>query len=125
MSGGVLVESPQNRDQLRGIVGLLTQRSRPLVGSLDFRRTPSAGSEQCGAQRELKREFLPGMIECFGQGVKQVYRSVKMSDGFCVCRALYGLPSRQSQKLNGLGGIAATAVMTREVFVMIGHVGGV
>ena len=65
-------QSPQHREELRGLPHLLTQLARPGVGFLHFRGSIALGGDQRRAQSDLQRQFLLGALGSVRQGLEQL-----------------------------------------------------
>ena len=65
-------QSPQHREELRGLPHLLAQLPRPGVGLFHFRGRIALGGHQRRAQGELQRQFLLGALGGVRQGLEQL-----------------------------------------------------
>src|SRR5262245_43255553 len=83
-------ESPQGREELRRLTHLLTQPTRPAIGSFHLRGCVAFDVYQRHTEGDVEQEFLLGARWSDGQGLEQRQPPGEVTNRFHVRRAFDG-----------------------------------
>src|SRR5262245_12894725 len=87
-------QSPQDGEELRRLTYLLTQRSRPSIGSPCFWGSPTFGRAQSRTKRDLQVELLLGALGGVRACPEHLQPLAEVRNGLQVRRALNGALAR-------------------------------